>query len=390
MILKKKLEVINYSEVTLIFIFLYLGLTFFSVAISNICFGVSCATFLSGLLLKQIGFKDFNINLYLAIASPFLLTVISVLNSASYSTGFGYLNIRLPILIAPFMLLCIKLERSNLKKAFLILLVSAIIASIATFYNAVKYFHEDFLFKTGFTYFITIIHHPYFGVYLLLATLGLFEFNLIADKRLKFVVILILSIAISFTTSRIVYALYFLLISLYLFKKLSKKRFKLSIMIIGLLASLFIFSNRGILNKFTILLDHDKSPRLKLWKNSLEVLEKTESYIFGIGIGDFYKEKKDVYFGHNYGNKTIGAYGYNPHSQPIEFYITNGLFGLGVLVFALSLYLFKLKRQNTFAFSAFMIIFSFSLVECILNRQYGVQLYCTIIPLIINQNFKKT
>ncbi|WP_299114837.1 O-antigen ligase family protein [uncultured Winogradskyella sp.] len=288
-----------------------------------------------------------------------------------------------------FILLSIKFERKTLKKAFSILLVSAIFASLITFYNAIKYFNEDILFQTDFTYFITAIHHPYFGVYILLAILSLLEFNIIKNNYIKFFVIITLSIAISFTTSRIVYMLYFIVACFYCYSKLPSKKFWHSVLIISAIASSFVLINKDILNKFTNSFNYNRSPRLKLWTNSLEAVEKTDSYFFGIGIGDYYKEKKDVYFGHNYTNQKKGVYGYNPHSQLVEFYVTNGLLGVLIILFAILYYVLKLKNQSTFALSAFVVLFLFSLVECVFNRQYGVQLYSVVIPLIVSYNFKR-
>ena len=389
MVLKNRLKGVNFNKITLIFLFFYLGVTFFSLAIPNICLGVAFITFLAGLIFKQISFRNFDFKLYLSIISPFVLTIISVLNSNTYNAGFGYLNLRFPIIIVPLIILCVKTNREYLKTAFTILLVAAIIASFITFYNAMWYFNEDRLFHTDLTYFITAIHHPYFGIYLLLALLGTLEFNIIKNNNLKILVLVILSLAIAITTSRMVYLLYFIVASMYLYTKLSTKSFKYGIVIIGAFVTLFIISNKNILNKFTNSFDYNKSPRLKLWSNSLEVVSKTESYTFGIGMGDFYKTKKDAYFSRYYSNEAIGTYGYNPHSQPVEFYVTNGLVGVLILFLALRFYLLKLKNQNVFVYSVFLIVFLFSLVECIFNRQYGVQLYSVLIPLITNQNFKK-
>nr|WP_281397745.1 O-antigen ligase family protein [Winogradskyella flava] len=202
-------------------------------------------------------------------------------------------------------------------------------------------------------------------------------------------VVIILSVAISFTTSRIVYIMYFLVACIYSYSKLPTKKFKYSIIIIGVIVSLLIMNNKSIFNKFTSSFSYNDSPRLKLWSNAFEAVEESERYAFGIGLGDFYKDKKDVYFGEYYGNKTVGAYGYNPHSQLVEFYLTNGVFGLAVIMLALIFYLFRLKNQNIFALSTFTIVFLFSLFECIFNRQYGVQLYSVVIPIIISRNFKR-
>ena len=143
-----------------------------------------------------------------------------------------------------------------------------------------------------------------------------------------------------------------------------------------------------MLIKFKSSIDYN-SPRIMLWENSMEVIRGSESYFLGIGIGDYYADKKDPYFAEGYGKLTFGEYGYNPHSQPVEFFITNGIFGIIVLLMMLYLLLLIIKGQNSFAKLIFISIAAFSLTECIFNRQYGVQLYSVLLPLILINNFSK-
>lgn len=384
----KTLKNINLNEAVFVTLMLYLSMAFFSFALSNILLGIAGAFFVIGYLNGEITLKAINWKLYVVCVVPYLLTVISFFNSEAIISGLRYLNLRLPIIVVPFMLLSLKIEKPQIINGFKLLVVASLIACGVTFYNAVKYFDQDILFKTDFVHFITIIQHPYFGVLVLIALLSILEYQIISNKLFKWLVVIVFTLAIVLTTSRIVYISYFLAACFYLYSHFSRKQFILSFIAIAILSSIFLLFNKSVLNKFERSLDYDKSPRLKLWSNTFEAVDKTQSYYFGIGIGDFYKDKKDVYFAENYSEAALGTYGFNPHSQPIEFYLTNGIFGIVILLIAFMIYLKNLKSQSKFAHVIFIIIFLFSTVECILDRQYGVQIYAVLIPLLLTESFK--
>ena len=73
-----------------------------------------------------------------------------------------------------------------------------------------------------------------------------------------------------------------------------------------------------------------------------------------------------------------------------DFFITNGYLGLFILI---GYFLFQVKwisGQNRFAVFIFIIISAFALTETILNRQYGVQLYSVLFPLIFSNQLKRS
>ncbi|HPF97203.1 MAG TPA: O-antigen ligase family protein [Mangrovimonas sp.] len=380
---------IDINGIILILLLLYLGVAFFSVAISNILLAMTGVLFLLGIVLKKVELEPINWKIYFSIIAPYILTVISTLNSSNIDPGLRYLFLRLPIIIIPFLLVALVIGEKQIKNALKCYVVLSIIASGITLYHAIKYFNEDILFKTDFTHFITIIQHPYFGIYLLVAVTSILEYRLFENKYLRLFFLIILSIAIALTTSRIVYLLYFGILGIYFFKKLSRVKFIVGILSISIIGTAFLLTNKSISNKFANSFNYSKSPRLKLWENSLEAVRASDSYMLGIGIGDYYKEKKDPYFAKEYGSMTVGQYGYNPHSQPIEFFLTNGFLGVLLLLIALYFLIDNLKGQNIFAKNLFFVILVFSLTECILNRQYGVQLYSVLLPLILKKNLKK-
>jgi len=202
----------NYNETITILLFLYIGTVYFSVAISNILLGLAISVFVFGVLIKKINlnFKKSNWYLYAFIIVPFVLTIISVLFSDNSFKGLKYLWLRGPILIIPFMLLFMEVKKGNIKTGLKAFLVFTVIASLTTIYNAIRYIDEDVLFMPDFTAFITIIQHPYFGVFALIALISITEFKLIKIKPLKMGIYILLVLAIALATSRLVYLLGFL------------------------------------------------------------------------------------------------------------------------------------------------------------------------------------
>ena len=379
---------LNFKSLIMQLLFLYIGVVYFSIAISNIFLGIAIFVFLTGLLMKKIQLDLYKHNwyLYFFIIIPFLLTLFSTLYSENTSKGLRYIWLRLPILAIPFMLLFINLKSITIKTGFKIFVILTVIASLKTIYNAIIYINEDIVFVPDFTFFITIIQHPYFGIFSLIALVSIIELNIVKNKILKIAFIVLLVIGIALSTSRIVYFLLFTILFYYISIGLFKKKLILAIVVLSVFSIYLIVTNKAIASKFQSSVQYENSPRLKLWNNAYKVLNSSDNKLLGIGIGDYYKEKKDPYY---FKEDDKGIYGYNPHSQLIEFIVTNGILGLVILIIYIIFGLKYIKKQNRFAIIVFVIILVFSMTESIFSRQYGVQLYSVFIPLLFKENFKK-
>ena len=115
--IKKIKDISNLEFIIIHFLFLYIGLVYFSIAISNIFLGMASLVFIYGIYSKkiQLNFNKYNWYLYAFIIVPFVLTVLSVLYSNISSKGLKYLWLRLPILIIPFVLLFMEVKNNNIK-----------------------------------------------------------------------------------------------------------------------------------------------------------------------------------------------------------------------------------------------------------------------------------
>jgi len=378
---------INFELLIIVFLFLYMGFIFFSIALSNIFLGIAAFLFLlawvSGKF--QIDFKKDKILLFLLLITPFLLTIISVLHSEDLSNAIRSIRLRIPVLIITFILIFMEMKDKSIKKGISVFIILSFIATLYTFIKASKFVDENILFQPDFTFFITPIQHPYFGIYLLIAFVSLIEFKLIKHRTLRYIALFLLIIGVVISTSRLAYILLFSLLIFYSIKNLPNKKTLLFLITLTTFSVLFLVSNNNLQSKFKTSFTYQNSPRLKLWNNAIKIINNSENKILGIGVGDYYKTKEDPYF---LKENSIGLYGYDPHSQFFEFYITTGYIGVLFMLIFFLFGIFMIKKQNRYAKIVFLIILTFSLTESILNRQYGVMLYSIFIPLIFKNNFK--
>ncbi len=379
---------LNFETLIIVFLFLYMGFIYFSIALSNIFLGIAVFTFLLGWILKKIdlNFNKKNFLVFFLLIIPFLLTLLSVLHSEEYLNGFSSIRLRIPILVVSFIIIFLKIKNNQILNGLGLFFVLTLISTILTLIKASSFIGEEIIFHPEYTFFITPIQHSYFGIYLIIAIISLFEYNLITNKYLKIAAILILVMGILTSTSRIAYLLLFFMIIYYSFQIVSSKKVMLIGVVFAVSLVVFVVSNQKILVKFQTSFSYQNSPRLKLWNNAIKVIHRSDNKIFGIGVGDYYLNKKDPYF---FRESSNGSYGYDPHSQLLEFFISNGYFGLSLLIGYFLIQVIWISNKNRFAVFIFITISLFALTESILNRQYGVQLYSIFLPLIFKENFNK-
>lgn len=377
----------DYSSIILLLLFLYLGMAYFSVAIANILLVPIGITFLLGLGTKKL---SLNLSLqrwilYSLIIVPFILTLISGVFSENIEKAIRHISLRATIPALAFIIIFLEFKKKALINGFKLFVCASIIASILTLTNVVKYFNDNILFDGDLAFFITTIHHPYFAVYLLLALVILVECKLIEHKLFRGIIGFILLTTIIVSTSRLVYLLLLLWVFINVFRRYLKKYYKPLLIVFGLV-SLFSLANQSIRDTVIGSLSHQDAPRLRMWSNGIKVVESSDKQLFGIGIGDYYQKKYDPYY---LKESDSGYLGYNPDSQLIEFYITNGLFGVIIIILTFAILFKKVLSTRMLNVFIFIVIVSFSITETILSRQYGVQLYSVLFPLLFKDVMKE-
>ena len=374
---------INYPRLLISLLFLYLGTVYFSFAISNILVGVLVFVFVLGLINKQItvDFSKKKKLYYLLIITPFILTLFSVLLSDNLAKAIEYIWLRYPMPIIPFIALAVIDKRKDLLDGMLVFILLSLLATLVSLYNAVDiYIDNGTILNPDFTKDITLIQHPYFGVYQLVALVLVVKLDPLKSKNLRKLVIAFLVIGIILSTSRIVYLLF---LGLLIFEIIANFSTLKRLLLIGVLLISFISLtnlNEKIHNKVYNTFEYWKSPRMWLWHNSYKVIINADNPVLGIGIGDYYeKTLPPKVFKHT----EKGTWGYNPHNQYLEFVITNGVFSV-FFVLSMGYLLYFIRKKDKASIYIFVIIASFAFTESIFNRLFGIELYSVFIPVILS------
>lgn len=375
----------NYSRTVFFLSVLYVCLVFFSLAISNICLGISLFVFVIGLISKEIkfSFSRKKIKMYVLICTPFLLTFISVINSYDTIYSLSFLWLRAPILVLPLIMLSLKdIEKKDVNYFFLMYLTSTFLATGISYYNAIHIYFEYGLFlDPNLTRdYITPIQHPYYGILTLIAIVTLYCYkDVIKQKKTRTFLLAFFSVGVVLSTSRTAILLLFLFLAYVIFSFFKNHKIY-RFLILGTLA-LIVFlslSNSVLKTKIANTLSYWDSPRAWLWDNSYKVIKYSNHKLIGTGIGDFYRIKRSA---RSFIHSQRGTYGYNPHNQYLEFLITNGVFGLLYVFSMLYLLYLSYKSKTKYSVMIILIITAFSFTECIFNRQFGIQLYSLFLPI---------
>jgi len=377
------------SELILGLVFLYFSFVYLFYAYSNITLVVLSAIFIVILVFRKeklvpirAFYKD-----YLLVIIPIILTLSLFLNSQNAMLVLEHVWHKIPIVIVPFIVLSVFKSKEQLKKVTGIFILFSIVAFFITLYRYFELNPDFFNLGTEIPKKATLIQHPYFGIYQLVALLFLIEFYKVGVNKLLFYLLFtVFSLGVLLSTSRLSYILYLLIILFYIFKFLSKRNaIILTVLIVGIF-TIFVSTNNALQYKFSRSLEYKTSPRLTLWNNSYLILKNSKNPIIGAGI-DYYKEGvKDPYWlrGYvqdpDYNHK--GLIGYSSHNQYIEFLLLNGI--LGIFYILLMLYtIFKACRtKDIFIISLSLIMLAFSFTDSILHRQYGIILYAVLMPII--------
>jgi len=384
---------LNYNRAVFFLAALYVCFVFYSLALSNISLGLSLFFFVVGLFKRKIelSFSGNTIKLYLLICTPFLLTLISVLNSYDTMYSLEFLWLRIPVFILPLVMLNLKhIEKKDFNYVFLLYLVATFLATGISCYNAIKIYFEYGLFlDPNLTRdHITPIQHPYYGIFTLIAIVTLYIYDsIIKQKKIRFFLLAFFSLGVVLSTSRIAILLLFLFLGYTIFSFFKNhKIYKFLILgCLGLIVFLS-FSNTILKTKIANTFSYWDSPRAWLWDNSYKIIKYSNHKLTGTGIGDFYRIKRSP---EEFIHSQKGTYGYNPHNQYLEFLITNGIFGLLYMFTMLYLLYLSYKSKATYSVMIILIISVFSFTECIFNRQFGVQLYSFFLPISLILATKK-
>ncbi len=350
----------------------------FSFFLSSLFLGISFI--LSFLIFDRNKFTYENCLLWLIISIPFFLSFISLFFSYDVKTGIDVLVKRIPIVLIPF--ISILTQGFGKRKFYSFFLIFAIGCFLINLYGLINgfffYLRTGDFFDPDSLFYIYPLQHVYlaaYNVFVLLSSIFLYPKT---NKKKLLVAINIVNM-ISFILLSSKMAMFILLISIVL---IFLSRFKLTKAILAILAlSIVVYLVFTIFVPFSTRLDNlflGIDPRFVIWRCTWEQITSKSFFDF-IPIGDFQNHLNYCYYVKMH---KLSLEDYNTHNQYLEFWLTNGVIGLGIFVTALFL-LFKnaVKEKKKIMFYFLIIITLFCLTESVFQRQYGIMFYAVLTSL---------
>ncbi len=253
------------------------------------------------------------------------------------------------------------------------------------------------------THFSIFHHTTYYAMFLCFAiSILLFKPQLFINKKIRFILVFILSIVVLQVSSRAGLATLLIVFIFYTYNQFNRRLFIFisSITLIIILPLILLFNPRvnnlvqNIILKGATFHNEDTDSaalRLMTWDASLQIIKKNP--ILGVGIGDVYNELKEEYRQKRY--VTPFRESFNAHNQYFQLVLECGI--LALILFFIHLFtLFKNYKQDKFEHQIillFIIIITFNaLFESILNHYSGIAFYSFLFCLftIYHKNHLKT
>jgi O-antigen ligase len=331
----------------------------------------------------------------------YLLHVIGMLYTTNTAMGGFELEKKLALILFP---LFVPVHEIDIVKRRQVLLLFAISCTMLIVYflfvASVKYWYLDTIeyFLAGSLVVPTNIHRVYLSMYLLWSVVIAFDCIIIFPQKwirlFCIVMILVLNTAIYLLASRTALLVYFVVMSVYLYEFIFKRKnyvLGMVIFMFGALALSGIMLNKNMREIFTQTYTHindgnsrrtfsSANLRVIKWKSALEVIQ--ENWLLGVGTGDGTDQLHKKYVEKNFfwGKK----YKFNAHNQYLEIWLTLGVVGL---ISWLAVVYFSIQNARLYQnrlYLNFIIIFSiFIFTECMLNAQKGVVFYAFFSSILI-------
>ena len=348
----------------------------------------------------------------------YLLHLLSVFNSDNSKEAWFDIQVKLALVVFPFIIFTSNnLIKKKINNILIALVAGTIIAVLICFFNSLfQSFHitdGHLVFRVHpgnqdwNNYFLgdyfSVFHHPsYFAMFISLSIaivfyLGFSKRDIINLKRWQFILLLIfLSVALFLVSSRAGLIIWGMMI-IYFFINNMAGRYTfnetiLSFLPLVLLAGVFVFLLING-NRFRVVADEisaigkdrQKSEctgsseiRVVMWGRALDIIK--DNPLLGIGTGDV-KDKLQR-------NAEIEGYSivkdrnFNVHNQYLETWMGIGVFGFIVLLLLLFIPLFFRSKHYLLPYLIIILSTSF-LFESMLNRLAGVMFFAFFISLLV-------
>ena len=347
---------------------------------------------------------------FILFISLFIIHLLGLLYTSNFRYAFKDLDIKLPLLIFPFLLLGRRIDKKTIDFILKAFVIGCLVGSIGAFSNAIQlYVQTRDISKMLYGGMQFIMHSSYFALYLSFSIAYLFfkldaEDSLFSKKNLAiFSLIFFFIVVIIFLNSRagmIGLGVSFLFFLVYVF---IEKRLKLFYFLISIffMTSVFVFTTSNqVFNRFKVINNKTVHVSKSVSKSNINQIDLRmailtigfglfkESPVFGYGTGDI----KDVLIEGYKKEDFIKGYDrkYNCHNQFLQFTLAFGVIGLFVFLMILiypMLYAFS-RKNYIYTFMVFLLCFNF-LFESMLETKAGVEFYAFFNSLLVGISSKK-
>lgn len=364
-------------------------------------------------------------NNHFLLLALYLVYVLSLFYTNNFS--FKYFEQKASLLIFPllFYLNTFKYDTKVIRKTLLYFVigctVSVIVCYLAALFRSTVFINNSIVFKPqvdatiaflessikGGNYFygnyFSVMHQTvYYAMFLCFAvSIVFFNPEIIKNKLLKILIVILLSIAIFQVSSRAGVATLIMVVLFYLYKRLSKRLFTVaSALIMLVIFPVLLMLNPRLKNTAKKIMtssinfhnedSNSASLRLMTWDASLQII-KSHPPVFGVGVGDAYNVLKEEYRKKRY--VTPYKNSLNSHNQYFQLLVECGILGFVLFVCQL-VFLIKestIKRETGMLVILFFAIISFnSLFESIFNHYSGIMFYSFFFCLLTANTLKNT
>ncbi|WP_205503247.1 O-antigen ligase family protein [Rufibacter psychrotolerans] len=346
----------------------------------------------------------------------YFLFVTGLLWTQDLRQGFKELEHKLPLLLFPVILLTHQtISKGQVRRALLGFAYSCLACSVyllvmaAANYlqtqNLTHFFYHDFSRPLG-------IHAVYLSAYLVFASFIFLEQlskPQTGNPRVRLLQgagVVLLTATIFLLSSKTITAVYVALVVLFTFRHFTRKRqtsfgimLSSGLMLAVLVTILSVPNIRTraqevMDSKFSVLqqerFQYDTkfsglTLRLLFWKFAVEIIDREDAWLGGVGPGDSQYHLNNIYREYNLytgnqnninpltGQVDIGYLDYDTHSQYVETFLKVGLVGLLFLVVYLGRNLWQAITRKELLYTAFLTIFiAFSFTESTLQTNKGI------------------
>ncbi len=406
----------NRSTTLLVIMCLYVFFLPFRNSISSV---IGFLLFLNFFFDKQVNLKaKFKILLENKIAilsiSLYFLHIIGLLYTSNFKYAGLDLEIKLPLLIIPFVLFAEKeLPKEAMEKVFRFFTFGNILAMVLCLIHAIYRFNIDHnsyvFFYNELTYFM---HPSYFSMYLGFNVILIIQSitALTKDKHvnkkkisLLFILCTIFLIFITLLSSKagiLISGICFMIITI---REIYKRKLHLLIYFTSILSILIFIlltnqnstttkrfaevKNELITNKSKKSEEKKGSSdiRVEVWKATSQLIKN--NYLFGVGTGDIKDELSKQYKKNNF--KAGIELNYNCHNQYLQFTLISGILGGLILILILSLsFIYAYKSRNQILLLFVVLIALNMLMESMLETKAGVEFYAFFLPFLLKNKVK--